>query len=92
MRIRGSAPYPAILLPDRAIGNDQAQRFVWVVNQKNEVEYRTVVLGAAIGQSRVISKGLNAEEWVVIEGLQKIKPGLTIKPERIVIAEPKAGQ
>lgn len=92
MRIRGGAPYPAVLLPDRAIGTDQAQRFVWVVNQKNETEYRTVTLGAAVGQSRVISEGLNAEEWVVIEGLQKLKPGSAINPERISLTESKAGQ
>lgn len=85
MRIRGSTPYPAILLPDRAIGTDQAQRFVWVVNQDNQVQYRQVELGAHIGQSRVISQGLKAEEWVVIEGIQKLKPGLTVNPERITL-------
>jgi multidrug efflux system membrane fusion protein len=58
MRVRGSAPYPAILVPDRSIATDQAQRFVWVVNQYNQVEYRKVILGAQIGQSRVIKEGL----------------------------------
>jgi multidrug efflux system membrane fusion protein len=83
MRVRQSAPYPAILLPDRAIGTDQAQRFVWVVNQENQVEYRKVELGAHIGQSRVITQGLKPEEWVVIEGIQKLKPGMKVNPERI---------
>ncbi|MFU8790394.1 MAG: efflux RND transporter periplasmic adaptor subunit [Methylobacter sp.] len=92
MRVRGGAPYPAILLPERAIGTDQAQRFVWVVNQKNQAEYRRVTLGAAIGQARVISEGLNAEEWVVIEGLQKLKLGSVINPERISLTDAKAGQ
>ena len=92
MRVRGSAPYPAILLPDRAIATDQAQRFVWVVNQDNQVEYRKVVLGAPIGQSRVIKEGLKAGEWVVIEGLQKLKPGIKVNPERISLAEPHEEQ
>jgi len=87
MRVRGNAPYPAILLPDRAIATDQAQRFVWAVNQDNQVEYRQVVLGAHIGQSRVITQGLKPEEWVVIEGLQKLKPGIKVNPERISLAE-----
>lgn len=87
MRIRQSTPYPAILLPDRAIGTDQAQRFVWVVNQENQVEYRKVVLGAHIGQSRVIAEGLKPEEWTVIEGIQKLKPGIKVNPERITLAE-----
>lgn len=83
MRVRGSAPYPAVLLPDRAIGTDQAQRFVWVVNQENQVEYRKVVLGAHIGQFRVIIEGVKPEEWAVIEGIQKLKPGVKVNPERI---------
>jgi len=83
MRVRGSAPYPAILVPDRAIGTDQAQRFVWVVNQNNQVEYRQVELGAHIGQFRVIAKGLKPEDWTVIEGIQKLKPGAKVNPERI---------
>jgi multidrug efflux system membrane fusion protein len=83
MRVRGSAPYLAILLPDRAIGTDQAQRFVWVVKNENQVEYRKVELGAHIGQSRVILQGLKPEEWAVIEGIQKIRPGIKVVPERI---------
>jgi RND family efflux transporter MFP subunit len=88
MRVRGSAPYPAILVPDRAIGTDQAQRFVWVVNQDNQVEYRKVELGAHIGQSRVIVKGLKPEDWTVIEGIQRIKPGAKVNPERISLTGP----
>jgi len=92
MRVRGSAPYPAILVPDRAIGTDQAQRFVWVVNQQNQVEYRKVELGAHIGQSRVITQGLKSGEWTVIEGMQKLKPGLTVNPERIPLAGLDSGK
>jgi RND family efflux transporter MFP subunit len=92
MRVRGSAPYPAILMPDRAIGTDQAQRFVWVVNQDNQVEYRQVELGAHIGQSRVITKGLKPEEWTVIEGIQKLKPGAKVNPERISLTGPDGAQ
>lgn len=86
LRVRASAPYPAILLPDRAIGTDLAQRFIWVVNQENQVEYRKVVLGAHIGESRVIIEGLTSEEWAVIEGIQKLKPGIKVNPERISLS------
>ncbi|MGJ0483516.1 MAG: efflux RND transporter periplasmic adaptor subunit [Methylomicrobium sp.] len=92
MRVRGGEPYPGLLLPDRAIGTDQAQRFVWVTNQDNQVEYRTVELGAHISQSRVIRKGVNAGDWVVIEGLQKLKPGIKVNPERISLAAPQQGK
>ncbi|WP_432746490.1 efflux RND transporter periplasmic adaptor subunit [Methylobacter sp. G7] len=86
LRVRASAPYRAILLPDRAIGTDLAQRFIWVVNQENQVEYRKVVLGAHIGESRVIIEGLTSEEWAVIEGIQKLKPGIKVNSERISLS------
>lgn len=56
------------------------------------MEYRTVELGAHIGQSYVIRKGLKPDEWIVIEGLQKIRPGITVNPERINLAETQPGQ
>lgn len=83
LRVQGAAAHPALLLPDRAIGTDQAQRFVWVVNQENRAEYRQVTPGARIGQLRVIREGLQPGDWVVVEGLQKLKPGAEVKPEKI---------
>nr|WP_231890792.1 efflux RND transporter periplasmic adaptor subunit [Methylomonas koyamae] len=85
LRLKGSAAYPALLVPDRAIGADQAQRFVWVVNANNQAEYRLVKPGARIGQLRVVRDGLKAEDWVVVEGLQKLRPGATVNPEKIAL-------
>lgn len=82
LRVQASASYPALLLPDRAIATDQAQRFVWVINQDNQAEYRQVTPGARIGELRVIRSGLQAGDWVVVEGLQKLKPGAKVNPER----------
>ena len=92
LRVRGTAPYSALLVPDRAIATDQAQRFVWVVNQEQKVEYRKVLLGVHVGQLRVITEGLKADEWVVIEGIQKLMPGLQVNAERISLVEPKGEQ
>lgn len=92
LRVRGSAPYSALLVPDRAIATDQAQRFVWVVNQEQKVEYRKVLLGSHVGQLRVITEGLKADDWVVIEGIQKLMPNLQVNPERISLVEPKGEQ
>lgn len=87
MRVRASLTYPALLLPDRAIGADQAQKFVWIVNADNQVEYRKVEPGALSGQLRVIREGVKPEEWVVIDGLQKLKPGVKVNPQRLSLAE-----
>ncbi|MCQ8130845.1 efflux RND transporter periplasmic adaptor subunit, partial [Methylomonas rivi] len=89
MRVQGSAAHAATLLPDRAIGADQAQRFVWVVNPDNRISYRQVTPGARIGQLRVIREGLQADDWVVVEGAQKLKPGITVAPERISLDPPQ---
>ncbi len=85
VRIRAGAPYLALLLPDKALGTDQAQRFVWVVGKDNQVEYRKVEVGVLIGDMRVIEQGVTAEDWVVIEGLLKIRPGATVAPERVTL-------
>ncbi|MCX7082252.1 MAG: efflux RND transporter periplasmic adaptor subunit [Methylococcales bacterium] len=89
LRVRGSAPYSALLIPDRAIATDQAQRFVWVVNQEQKVEYRKVLLGTHVGQLRVITEGLKADDSVVIEGIQKLMPDLQVNAESISLVEPK---
>lgn len=87
VRLRAGAPYKAILLPDRAIATDQAQRFVWVVKADNQVEYRKVELGATIGKMRVITAGVTAEDAIITDGLQKIKPGITVQPEKITLVQ-----
>jgi membrane fusion protein, multidrug efflux system len=85
MRVHGSDPYPALLLPDRAVATDQTERFVWVVNADNHVDYRRIVAGALIGDKRVVSQGLQANEWVVVDGLQKLKPGIEVVTEKVAV-------
>lgn len=87
MRVRASDAYRASLLPDRAIVTDQDQRFVWVVKPDNQLEHRQVKPGARIGQMRVVNATINADEWVVIEGMQKLRPGMRVKPEKINLNE-----
>ena len=87
VKVQASAPYPAILIPDRAIANDQAQQFVWVINKDHQAEYRQVIVGARIGSLRVIKQGLSATDDVVVEGLQKLKPNAKVVPERITLSQ-----
>jgi len=70
-----------IIVPQKAVGEQQGNTFVYVVGKDNKVEFREVTAGAAIEELRVIDKGLTEGEMVVIDGLQKIKPGITVKPE-----------
>jgi multidrug efflux system membrane fusion protein len=87
VRVQGGESFQTLLVPDRAIATDQSQRFVWIVNQNNQVEYRKVELGELVGQMRIISKGIQSQDWVVIDGLQKLKPAITVNPEKINLKE-----
>jgi multidrug efflux system membrane fusion protein len=86
MRIRGGTPYLGLLLPDRAIGIDQADHFVWVMSPDKKVTQHKIIAGKKIGDLRVITQGLQADEWVVIEGLQKLRPNSSVEPEKTTLA------
>jgi len=75
IRIPVGDPYRALLVPEGALGTDQGQRFVYVVNDKNEVAYRRVTVGKLHEGLRVISAGLEPNERVVVTGLQRVVPG-----------------
>jgi multidrug efflux system membrane fusion protein len=80
VRLIGSAPYEALLLPDSAIATDQSRKIVFVVNNENTVEVRPVILGPLDEGLRVIREGLKADDKVVIEGLQRARVGAKVAP------------
>ncbi len=71
-----------LLVPERALGADQGGRYVLVVNEQSVVEHRPVEIGVSIEQMRVIEKGLQPDDWDVVKGLLRARPGVTVKPER----------
>jgi RND family efflux transporter MFP subunit len=72
----------ALLITERALGVDQGGRYLLVVNEANQVEHRPVRIGALVDGMRVIEEGLQADEWVVVKGLQRARPGITVTPQR----------
>lgn len=81
VRIPMGGPQQKLLVEERAISTDQRGDFVLVVNEKNVVEYRSVVLGTADSGMRVIEQGLKPDETIVINGLQSARPGSEVNPE-----------
>jgi multidrug efflux system membrane fusion protein len=81
LRLPGSSQYQALLIPDAAIGNDQTQRFAFVVNDQNTVEYRKIEPGPLIDGLRVIRSGLNPEDWVIVNGVQRVRSGAKVDPQ-----------
>ena len=70
----------ALLITERAVGTDQSKRFVMVVGQDSKAEYREVQLGAPANGLRIVSAGLKAGERIVVNGLQRIRPGALLAP------------
>ena len=78
IRIPGSASYEAVLIPDSAIGTDQASQFVYVVID-GVIERRGVKLGPIVDGLRVVREGLSGGESLVIEGLLQARPEMAVK-------------
>jgi RND family efflux transporter MFP subunit len=80
LRLAAGGAYHGLLIQDRAVGTDLSKKFVYVVSAKNEIEYRTVTLGPIVDGLRVVRSGLKAGEPVVVNGLQRIRPGVPVTP------------
>jgi multidrug efflux system membrane fusion protein len=72
---------PALMVNERAIGTDQNKKFVLVVSADNKAEYREITLGANVDNLRVVTRGLKSGERIVVNGLQRIRPGALIVPQ-----------
>jgi RND family efflux transporter MFP subunit len=83
MRVPGSGRYRALLVPDAAVGSDQNQKFLLVVRSDGTVEYRSVKLGALFEGARVIDEGINLDDRVVINGIQRARPGTRVNASEV---------
>src|SRR6185295_14031676 len=88
LRLPGSGRYRAILLPDEAIGSDQSQKFVYVVDGESKAQYRTVKIGPLVDGLRVVREGVGEEDRVVVAGLQRVRPGLTVDAQEEPVPSP----
>ncbi len=90
VRLIGSESHPAIVIDDRAVGTDQSQKFVFVVGENNVVDYRAVKLGRLFDGMRIVQEGLTPGERIVVNGLQRVRPGVTIAPEVVSMDRSKS--
>ena len=75
----------ALLINERAVGTDQTKRFVMVVGADNKATYREVTLGSSVKGLRVVTHGLKTGERIVVNGLQRIRPGATVAPQPVAM-------
>lgn len=73
--------HPAVLVEERAIGTDQAQKYVLSLTASNTVAYRHVELGPVVDEMRVVRAGLQGDERIVVNGLQRVRPGMPVSPQ-----------
>lgn len=81
VRVEASPKYQALLVADRAIGTDQDQNFVYVIDSKNIAQMRHVTIGQEADGLRVVKTGLQPDDVVVINGILKVRPNSPVKPE-----------
>jgi RND family efflux transporter MFP subunit len=91
VKLMGSNQYNALMINDSAVGTDQTVRYVLVVGADNKVQYRPVKLGPIIDGLRVVTDGLSPGETIVVNGLQRVRPGAMVTPERVAMGERHRG-
>lgn len=88
VKLLGQGPYEAILIPDAAINTDQTVKFVYVLGKDNIAERRQITAGSLHGDLRVIRSGLDKNDQVIIDGIQRVRPGSPVTPETGSIKAP----
>jgi len=83
LRLGQAQAHPALLVNERAVGTDQNKKFVMVVDGDNKAAYREVTLGAQVNGLRIVTAGLKPEERIVVNGLQRIRPGALLAPQPV---------
>jgi RND family efflux transporter MFP subunit len=85
VRLPVGEKYKGLLVTDQAIGIDQGQKYLLIVNSKNKAEYRPVAPGRLEGDLRIFppGAGLKAGEWVIVNGVQRVRPGIEVRAERV---------
>jgi len=91
LQLPGSGQYRAILVPDEAIASDQSQKYVFVVDAESKAKYRPVKIGPLVDGLRVVREGVTPGDWVVVAGLQRVRPGLPVDAQRDTISLPLPG-
>jgi multidrug efflux system membrane fusion protein len=88
IRLGHATPTNALLVNERAVGTDQSKKFVLVVGDDNKAAYREISLGAPVdGGLRIVTAGLKPNERIVVNGLQRIRPGSLVAPQPATMAQ-----
>ena len=85
VKLIGHSSHNVVLVDDRAVGTDQSEKFVYVVDAENKVSYRQVKVGRLTDGLRIVEEGLQPGENVIVNGLQRVHPGVVVAPEKVAM-------
>jgi multidrug efflux system membrane fusion protein len=91
IRLVGRDTRDAVLIDDRAVGTDLGKKFVFVLKGDSTVEYRGVELGADVDGLRVVDSGLGVGEVIVVNGLQRVRPGALVSATKVIMDMSREG-
>lgn len=87
IKLVGSATYDGILIDDKAVSTDLGNKYVLVLDGENKVQYRAITLGEKLNGLRIVKSGLVAGDSIVVNGLQRVRPGAQVAPEVVPMAQ-----
>jgi RND family efflux transporter MFP subunit len=90
VRVPASDPYKALLINERAISSDQTLKYVYVVNADKVVERRDVVPDRVFDGLISIKSGLKSSDWIVVNGIQRVRQGAKVEPKQVPMPGPPA--
>ena len=90
VKLPGSSHHDALLINDSAIGTDQSVKYVLKLGKDNTIEYCAVKLGPLVDGLRVVTEGLTSNDSIVVNGLQRVRPGMQVTPQRVAMGEAHA--
>jgi membrane fusion protein, multidrug efflux system len=91
VRLIGGEDHDSVLIEDRAVGTDLSKKYVLTLTKDNHIEYRLVELGPEINGLRVVTQGLAPNEFVVVNGMQHVRPGQSVDPTRVAMSDAAGG-
>ena len=91
LRLLGSSPYEALLIPDEAVGTDQSRKVAYVIGADNVVSAREIKIGRLFDGLRAVTDGLKPEDTIVVSGLQRLRVGSPVTPEMKAIESKTTG-
>lgn len=87
IKLMGSESYRAVLIDEKAVATDLNNQYVLLVDESGKTQYQSVTLGEKVNGLRIVKSGLKAGDKIVVNGLQRVMPGMQVTPQEVAMAK-----